>query len=228
LWCFLHFKKYIAKDEAITVDDFSGADGNGGLENGTVKDESVELTVFATGIGVRGKVEDEGLVELATGEAGGEDFAVDANGDRAEFVGVKGANEFARVVFPDGKESGHADAGKILFAVGAEIFEEDVAESDFADALIEVDTQGFFHAGFVDGIDTLGRDADFVKGQINGLGLAVEKFAADTVHGNAVVAFGDGSEEGDDLNVGSLEKGVEGHGGVFAAGPAEEDGFGHF
>jgi hypothetical protein len=228
LWCFLHFKKYIAKDEAITVDDFSGADGNGGLKNGTVKDESVELTVFAAGIGARRKIEEEGVVELAASEAGGEDFAVYADGNGAEFVGVEGADEFAGVTLPDGEESGHADAGKILFAVGAEIFEEDVAESDFADALIEVDAQGFFHAGFVDGIDALLGDADFVKRQANGLGLAVEKFAADTVHGNAVVAFGDGGKEGDDLNVGSLEKGVEGHGGVFAAGPAEEDGFGHF
>ena len=171
---------------------------------------------------------EERVVKLAAGEAGGEDFAVDTDGDGAKFAGVEGADEFAGVALPDGEEGGHADAREILFAVGAEIFQKDVAESDFADALIVVDAKGVFHAGFVDGIDALGRDADFVKRQANGLGLAVEKFAADAVHGNAFVAFGDGGEEGDDFNIGPLEKGVKGHGGVFAAGPAEEDGFGHF
>ena len=78
------------------------------------------------------------------------------------------------------------------------------------------------------GVDALRRDADFVERQADGLGLALEKFAADAVHADAFVAFGDGGEEGDDVNVVSLEEGVKGHGGVFAAGPAEEDGFGHW
>ena len=117
---------------------------------------------------------------------------------------------------------------RFFFAIGAEVFEENVAEGYFADALFEVDAQGFFHARFVEGIDALRRDADFVKRQADGLSLALEKIAADAVHADALVGFGDGGEERGDVNVILLEQSVQGHGAVFAAAPAEEDGFGHF
>jgi hypothetical protein len=54
----------------------------------------------------------------------------------------------------------------------------------------------------------------------------LEKFAADAVHGDAVVDFRDGCEKSDDLEMFLLEQGVQRHGAVFAAAPAEEDGFG--
>ena len=62
--------------------------------------------------------------------------------------------------------------------------------------------------------------------QAEGFRLPLKKFAADAVHGDAVVSFGDGGEKGDDFKLVLLEQGVQGHGAVFAAAPAEEDGFG--
>jgi len=47
----------------------------------------------------------------------------------------------------------------------------------------------------VDRVDTVRRDGDFVKRQVERVRLAVEKFAANAVHGDAVVAFGDGGEK---------------------------------
>jgi hypothetical protein len=85
--------------------------------------------------------------------------------------------------------------------------------------------EGFFHARFVDGIDALRRNKNFMEWQAERLRLQLEKFAADAVHGDAVVAFRDGGEKSNDLELLLLEQDVQRHGAVFAAAPAEEDGF---
>jgi len=94
-----------------------------------------------------------------------------------------------------------------------------------SDALDVEETEGFFHARFVDGIDALRRDKNFVKRQADGLSLPLEKFTADAVHGDAVIAFCNRGEKSDDLELLLLEHRVQRHGAVFAAAPAEKDGF---
>ena len=195
------------------------------MKNRAVEDEGVELTVFAAGIRVRRQIEEERFVQIAAGERGIEDLGIDTDGDGAKSIGVEFADEIARVALPDGEEGGHADAREVLFAIGAEVFEENVAESDFLNTVFEVKTKSFFHARFVNGIDALWRNADFVKRQADGLSLPLEKLAADAVHADAVVTFGDGSKEGGDANVAPLKKRVQSHGAVFATAPAEENWF---
>ncbi len=68
-------------------------------------------------------------------------------------------------------------------------------------------------------------DANFVEREADRFSLALKELAADAVHGDTVVAFGDGGEKGDDLEMLLLEQRVQRHGAVFAAAPAEEDGF---
>jgi hypothetical protein len=196
------------------------------VENWTIEDERVELTVFAARVGVGGKIAEEGGVKFAAGEAGVENFGVNTDGNGAKMLVVEMADEFARIALPDGEESGHANASEVILAVGAEVFEKDIAKGDFADALIVKEAEGFFHAGLVDGVVALRRDENFVKRQTDGLGLLFEKFAADAVHGDAVISFGDGGEKSYNSEMFLLEEGVERHGAVFAAAPAEEDGFG--
>src|SRR5271154_130646 len=106
-------------------------------------------------------------------------------------MGVKCADEFAGVALPEGENRGHADASEIFLAVGAKILQENIAERDFSNAFFEMDAKSFFHASFVNRIDALRRDADFVKRQADGLGLPLEKFAADAVHADTFEAFGD-------------------------------------
>jgi hypothetical protein len=185
----------------------------------------VELTVFAASVGVGGEIAEEGGVKFTAGEAGVENFGVNASGDGAEMQFVKMADEFAGIALPNGEEGGHAKAGEIFFAVGAKVFEEDIAKGDFAEALMAEEAKGFFHASFVDGVDALRRNEDFMEREADGLGLLLEEFPADAVHGDAVVSFGDGGEQSDDVKILLLEQGVKGHGAVFAAAPAEEDGF---
>jgi hypothetical protein len=55
--------------------------------------------------------------------------------------------------------------------------------------------------------------------------LLPKEFAANAVHGDAVVGFSDGGEKRNDSELLLLEQGVQRHGAVFAAAPAEENGF---
>src|SRR6266571_1217745 len=130
---------------------------------------------------------------------------------RRRWRGIAGrgkTDELARVALPDGKKCGHTDARKVLLAINAEVFEENVAEGDLSNALRVVHAQCFLHARFVDGIDALRRDANFVERQADGPRLTLEKLTADAVHADALVAFGDGGEQGCDLDVVALENGV--------------------
>ena len=219
-------RQQIAKDETVAMDDFAGANGNGPAEDGTVKDKSMKFPVFAAGIGVGRKIAKERVDEFTTGETGSENFGIDAGGHGTEMFCVEGANEFARVALPDGEKSGHAHARKVFLAIGAQVFQEDVAKGDFAYTLIVEDAQSLLHARLVDGIDALRWDAHFVQRQADGFGLLEQEFATDAVHADAVVAVGDSGEESRHAELWLLEQRVQGHGAVFAAAPAEEDGFG--
>jgi len=128
------------------------------LKNGAIEDEGVELTIFTARVGVGRKIAEEGFIEFAAGKGGIENFRIDARGDGAEALLVEVADQFASIAFPDRKKAGHADAGEVFLAVGAEVFEKNVAEGDLANALVVEEAEGFFHARFVDGIDALRRD----------------------------------------------------------------------
>jgi len=91
--------------------------------------------------------------------------------------------------------------------------------------LFEIEEQRFFHAGFVDWIGTLRRDEDFVQRQAERFRLLLQKFAANAMHADAVVALGHRGEEGGDAHIVLLEQCVQREGAVLAAAPAEEDWF---
>src|SRR5260370_31492740 len=79
----------IAIDEGIALDDFAGANRNGIAEDRTIENEGVELAVFAAGVDVGRQIAEEGSVELATGEAGVENFEINAGGEGAGAGRVK-------------------------------------------------------------------------------------------------------------------------------------------
>ena len=197
------------------------------MKNRAIEDEGVELAVFAARVGAGRKIAEKGFVQFAAGEAGIENFGVNASGNSPEALLVKKPDQFAGIAFPEGEERGHADAGEVFLAVGAEVFKKDIAEGDFTDTLVVEEAESFFHARLIDGIDALRRDADFVERQAEGLCLPPENFTANTVHSDAVVAFRDGGEKSDDSKLLLLEQRVQHHGAVFAAAPAQKNWFCH-
>jgi len=148
------------------------------VKNGAVEDEGVELAVFAAGVNQRRQVTEKRCIEFPSGEAAVKDLAVHAHGDGAKARGVQVADELARIAFPDGEDRGHAHAGEVFLAIGAQILEEDVAEGDAANAAREVNAQGLVHSRFIDPITALRRNADFVERQADRLRLALQEFAA--------------------------------------------------
>lgn len=129
-------RNQVAKDKTIPVGDLAGAKKDRPAEDGAVKNKGVEFAVFSTRVGAGRKIAKKRFVKFTAGEAGMDDLGVNANGHGAETLRVKKADEFARIALPERKESGHADARKILFAIGAQVLKKDVAEGDFANALI--------------------------------------------------------------------------------------------
>lgn len=218
-------RNQVAKDKTISVGDLTGAKKDRPAEDGTVKNKGVEFAVFSTRVGAGRKIAKKRFVEFTAGEAGMDNLGVNANGHGAETLRVKKADEFTRIALPEGKESGHADACKIFFAIGAQVFEKDVAEGDFANALIVETAQGLLHARFIDGIQAPPGDAYFVQRQADGFGLELQEFATNAVHADAFIALGDGGQESRGAELLLLEQRVKRHGAVFAAAPAEEDGF---
>src|SRR4029077_13509376 len=195
----------IAVDERIALNYFSGANGNGVAEDGTVENEGVELAILAAGVDSRGQIAEERNGEVAAGETSVDHFGINARGDSAELGSVETADEFASLALPDGEERGHADAREIFLAVGAEIFQEDVAESDLSHAIGVMDAQGFFHARLVNRIDALRWNAHLVQRKPDGLGLLHKEFAAHAVHADAFVGFGYRGQERDDTDVSALQ-----------------------
>ena len=138
---------------------------------------------------------------------------------------MKKPDQLASVALPDGEERGHADAGEVFLAVGPQVFKEDIAEGDLSNTLAVEEAERFFHARLVDGIDALRRDRNFVQRQTKRFRLPPEKFTTNAVHGDALISFGDGGEQRDDAEMPLLVQGVQRHGAVFAAAPAEQDRF---
>jgi len=62
------------------------------LKNRAIEDEGVELAVFAARVGVGRKIAKERFVQFAAGEAGIENFGIDASGNGAEMLFVEAAD----------------------------------------------------------------------------------------------------------------------------------------
>ena len=216
----------VAKDKTVPQGGLAGANKDRPSEDGTSKDKSVKFAVFATGVRMGWEVAKKRFVEFTAGEAGIDDLGINADGDGAETLGMKKADELARVAFPKGKESRHAESRKSFFAIGTQVFEKDVTESHLANAPVVKPVQDLLHARFIGGIQAPRRDAYFVHGQTDGFGLELQKFAANTVHADAFVAFGDGGQKGRGAELLLPDERVKRHSAVFAAAPAEEDGLG--
>src|SRR5579883_890227 len=221
----LRFGQKITENKAVARHDFTRAHRDRRAEDGTIKYERMKLAIFSARVGVRRKFPEKGMVELASGKLRAELCGINANGNGAKSFREKVRTQFPRIALPNGEDRGHANAGKIALAIFAEVLEENVPESHFADALIIKASQRRFHARFVDRIHALRGNQNFMKGQADRFGLPTNQRSADAVHADAVVALGDRRKERGHAEFPPAAQNVQRHGAVLAAAPAEEDGF---
>ena len=119
----------VAEDEAVALDHLAGGASDRLGEDRAGVDEGVELAVFATGIDVRRQVGEQLCVVAAPGEGAVERARVDADDYRLEGLVEELLRERGRIASPEGEEGVLARGGEALLAVGADILEEQVAET---------------------------------------------------------------------------------------------------
>ena len=84
-------------------------------------------------------------------------------------------------------------------AVGADVFEEEIAEGDAVEAFGDGAGADLGHAGLVVGVGAGEGQVDLPEGQAGGGGLLVEQLLAEAVDGDAAELLVEGGEQGDDL-----------------------------
>lgn len=88
-----------------------------------------------------------------------------------------------------------ARGGEARLAVGADILEEQVAESDSVDGGQGRDRERLGHARLVDIVAAGWRDNDLDERDAERLGLPDEELAADAVHADPLIRLGDGRDQ---------------------------------
>ena len=222
-----HNRNQITKDERVALHNLAGADSDGSTKDGSSKDEGVELAVFAARIDTRRQVCEKRGVQLASGKRPVELLRIDADGDAAKAVGNEARGQLTRVDAPERKSCVHLELGKVLFTIGPQIAQENVAEGDMAYSACPEAEASLRHPGFVKGIGTLGRYADFGQRQADGVCLQTQKLPANAMHADALKTLGDGSQKRGHSKPRIREKSVQSHGTVLSSAPGEYQRRGH-
>lgn len=164
-------REQVGEDEAVAREDYTGRDVDGALKHGAGAGERVELAVFAARIDVVRKIGEEARVEAAAGEGRADFGRVDASDEGAEAGAEHFAGERARVAAPNGKDGRHTDGGKLAFAIGADVFQEEITEDDVRDALRAREGHGVAHGLLVGFVGAWRRDRHFDEREAGGVGL---------------------------------------------------------
>ncbi len=149
----------------------------------------MEFAVFATGIDLGRQVGEELGIEIAASEFRGQNFRVHTGDFSAQAGSDHGPGQIGGGDLPDRKQGLEAGAGELLFAVGANVGEEQVAESH------GVHLPGYgagaevAHASFVLLVGTGPGQGNGPERQADGLRLQLQKLAPDGVHGHAIELF---------------------------------------
>ena len=120
----------VAEDEAVALNDRASGASDGGVEYRAGVDEGMELAVLAAEIDAGGQVGEQLLVEGATRERRIELGRVDADQGRFKSGVDEVIRELCRVEAPNRKQPTLAGRREPCFAIGADVFEEEVAVGD--------------------------------------------------------------------------------------------------
>src|SRR3974377_240973 len=208
-----HNRNQITKDERVALHNLASADTDGSTEDGSIKDEGVELTVFAA--------------RMASRKRRVEFFGIDAGGDATKAVGNEARGQLTRVDAPERKSCVHFELGKVLFTIGPQIAQENVAEGNVVYPTAPEAEASLRHPGFVKGIGTLRRYADFGQRQADGVCLQTQKLPANAMHADALKTLGPGSQKRGHSKPRIREKSVQSHGTVLSSAPGEYQRRGH-
>jgi hypothetical protein len=109
------------------------------------------------------------------------------------------------ITVPQWEDAVLVGLGEAVFAIGADVFEEQVGEGDMIDPLEFSTGKGGGHPLLVEIVWAGGRDPDLDEWQVEHLGLGVQERFAHAGDADAIVGLGDGGEESPHL-VGGVTK----------------------
>src|SRR5258708_5785664 len=217
----------VAKTERIALHVFTNCEMHGPPKNRTVENETVEFPVFPARVRAGWKIFQKLGVDFPARKIRGKDPQIHADHHGAKAQLQEGTDQFAGVPFPDGEDAVHTDLGEVVFPVGAQVLEKNIAENHFANASGEMHPQCFFHTRFVRRVDALRRDGHLMQRQPDGCGLPFEQLAAHAVHADPVKAFGDRGQQGGHAAALHGKHIVKRHRAVLSTTPAHQYGFLH-
>ena len=219
--------KQIGIDEIVSLDDLAGNGGEGTREHWAGEGEGVELAALAARIDCGGEVSEEHRVEDAAGEGRAEVARVNTGKTRAKpggdhLAGKLGGGD-AEVGAPDGEDRFESGSGEALDAIGADVFEEEVAKGDAVEAFRGGALADLGHARLVVGVGAGEGKIDLPEREPGSRSLLVEQLFSEAMNGDAAELLVDRGQQGDNFVLGLLAEEVKRPGAIFAAAPAEED-----
>ena len=134
----------IGIDEAIALDSFPDMHGNGRREYRPGRDHRMELAVLATRVDATWETAQETRVEQSPGIAPIEPLEIDADQMCNDPAGDHLARQRTGVAPPQRKYPLHAGTRQQAFAIGPDVFEEQVAENNMFNAL-RLDAEACIH-----------------------------------------------------------------------------------
>src|SRR6185436_12080072 len=189
------------------------------------RDESVEFSALAAGVGRRRQIGQQRPVEFAAGETGVELSSIDTNQSCREAIAYELAGEIRGVASPDRENRIEAAAGEQTLPIGADVFQKEIAECDvlyfglvFSDSL-----QREVERRLVRVVGAVLVEENFLKRQAEAFGLGVQQRSTYAMDADAIVAARDTGEKSNDLEFRTLRQRGESEGAVLPAAPAKKN-----
>src|SRR5579863_10753557 len=185
----------------------------------------MKFTALAARVDMGRQVTQQRLVEIATRKRAGELSRIDAHQFGAQAGGEHVAREVVGGAFPERKQGIQPGGLQLLFAVGANIPEEEIAERDGVDALRQCAITGGLHALLIDLVGAGPGQGNDPQRQLGGRRLCLDDRSPRSMHRHAVELRIQSCQKAGDIHVVSLSEDVKRPRAVFSTAPGEKDTF---
>ena len=182
----------------------------------------MEFAVLPTGIGGRGQLAQQLVVEGPPGEGRIELRGVDATDHRGYPGAQHVAGQCGGVAAPQQEHRLEAGSLEFLLPVGPDVGQEQIAERHPGDTLFVGGGDDRGHRRLVLLVAARPRNVGLVQRQVNGLRLSQQQFPAHPMHCDPVRTGVDGADQPDDIDLGLFPQHRQGESAVLAGAPGEQ------
>ena len=209
----------ICENEAITLHDFAHRNLDRVTEARAIVNERMEFAVFPARVDPRRQVGQKLQVEIPSGKFDGQNLRIDAGNLRFQARSNHLGSELPGRDLPDWEQGFKARTRQLFLAISANVGEKKIAERHGFDTLIDCPGAKIAHSTLVLFIGTGPGKGNGPERHAQRLGLQLQQFAPDGVHGHSIELFVEGGDERYDFNRGVLPEEMQRPGAIFTTGP---------